>query len=197
MKGPGEPSRWFKRLAYFYPIGKKGADSIFMCPSDKYAADWYSRKGYINDSDGRGLSYVGNGRVYRFGNPGGAWPDTSSAPQYKMRMFNDPATTLYATEQWGAWVGNTDRAVINPGHKRTTILTCGVNLKMDNALWEPLGVFDFDRHRSSFTVGTLDGAVVKWTGDRMVDSLAWHEKWSDPGGAYTASNPDWPYWHRH
>lgn len=196
MKKDGYGGRWWVRLRSIYKVKGDTGYQIFMCPSDKYAKKWYDSKGYINESDGRGLSYIGNGRVFRFNNPGGAWPVVSGTPQYNLNQFKNPSDRIFATEQWGAWVGRTDRAVDNPNDSKNTMLTCSTDLEMNNSSWAPLGVFDFGRHRQTIMVGMMDGHVTLWTADRMKQSLGDHQRWSDPTGAYQAANPDWKYWHR-
>lgn len=191
MRAPGEPSRWYRRLKYFYPeVGQKSGDLIFICPADKHAKKYYYKNGYINDSDGRGLSYVGNGRVCRYGNPGPAWPNVSVAPQYNIRRFLDPARRVFIGEKWGAWVASLDRGVYSPFDGQPTIVSNG-KVSFDNGVtWVPAGMLDYERHFGNDVVGKLDGSVTYWDKQRTKDSFKNHESSTDPGPSY----PDWIYW---
>ncbi len=178
-------SRWTNRLAALYELGgrKNGGEWVFggksamLCPSNEPAV----ARGSMNDSDQRGASYFGNGRLI-------TPSDSLTTVHVKLSQVRQPSSRLLMSERMGWWYGNLDRAV--SWDQANAAWFYSTSVSMDNNVTWGFGPLFGIQHGSSINVGILDGSATSWTYDRMWNSVLGHNSNTPP-----ANNPDdWHYW---
>lgn len=177
-------TRWINRLASMYNLGGRksggvwvfGPASALLCPSNQPAID----RGNLSDSDQRGGSYFGNGRLI-------TPDDTLTTKHVKYSDVSQPSRRLYMTERLGWWYGALDRAVTASWWNTSSFYSASVSTN-NGGTWGTGPMFG-DQHGQSINLGILDGSAVQWSYDRMYKSVGGHNSGTQP-----ASNPDWVYW---
>ncbi len=178
-------TRWTNRIAGLYELGGRksgnewvfGGKSAMLCPSNESAV----ARGRMNDSDQRGASYFGNGRLI-------TPSDSLTTVHVKLSQVRQPSRRLLMTERLGWWYGNLDRAVSWDSWAVASFYTASVST--DNGGTWGVGPLLGVQHGSSINLGILDGSATSWTYDRMWSSVLGHNSSTPP-----ANNlDDWHYW---
>lgn len=178
-------SRWLVRLASYYEnedrynpnsYRHKGS-SIMVCPSDHISIS----RGSGSDTDWRGISYFGNGRLISSWDPA---PSTGKASEKKLLSIKNPTQRLAATEKWGYWYGSMDRGVTQSYWSSGNFWSTGVKI---DGVWTSGPLFG-DQHGEFINMLRIDSSAASWTYERMYLSARRHNQ-STPG-----DNEDWIYW---
>ncbi len=185
-----EGTRWLTRLSVRYNLGgslaadKNGlintAGTIVICPAD----DESVRRNRLIESDQRGASYFGNGRLMTAADA--AYPaNPRYANQVRLEDVTKPSARLIMTEKMGYWYGSMDRAVTQGFWNSGMFWNHNVQI---NGTWTTGELFGI-QHSSGINVLYLDGSAHNWTYDRMHLSVQGHNNNSPYPG-----NDDWEYW---